>query len=131
MASLASDSNILFILPLTALISAPGDSTTKVLRKELNQLLLLLSSAAETFNGSNTWNLIDEFCGQFLATPVITKGLKALSCLMEIILPTASVLPKYLIAMSSLITAELGWVNIEPAWPLTKGKLNTEKKLAS
>src|ERR1700692_990698 len=88
MASLASALNTLSILSCTDFISACGEITTNVVRKELNQLSLLLSSTADTFNGNTTSNLIDEFCGQFFATPVTVKGTNMPSFFIDIVLPT-------------------------------------------
>src|SRR5438876_5607158 len=102
-----------------------------VLRKELNQLPLLLSSLTDTFSGNNTLNFIDEFCGQFFAIPVTTKDSNFPPLFNNIVLPIASPLPKYFLAISSVITIELGSTNAVLGLPLNKGKVNTKKKLES
>ena len=102
-----------------------------VLRKELNQLLLLLSSASDTFSGNKTLNFIDEFWGQFFATPVTMKGSNLSAVFNKIVLPIASALPKYFLAISSVRTIELGSAKAVLELPFNKGKVNTEKKLES
>src|SRR5579862_6787427 len=106
-------------------------TSTKVLRKKLNQLVFSASSCLETLIGESKSNLIDEFCGHFFATAVTIYGTKTLSSLIESVLPIASVVPNCFIASSSDKTIDLGWIRAVFEFPFISWKENKEKKLES